>query len=66
MTYVWPETAFELQFKLLLTGSFYNNIIKRCYVILVLILIVGNLKRFAACHIYCQTLTLVILTVYDY
>ena len=48
MARLLPERAFELQSKLLPTASFYNNIIKKYHVILVLILIVGKLKRFVA------------------
>ena len=58
MTELRLETAFELQSKLLPVGSFYNNIIKRYPIILVWILIVSDLKRFVAYHIYCQTLKL--------
>ena len=52
VTELRPETAFELPSKLLLAGSFYNNIIKN-YVVLVLILIEINLERFLAYPIYC-------------
>ena len=45
MTELWPETAFELPYKPLPAGSFHNNIIKKYHMILVLILIVGNLKK---------------------
>lgn len=43
--------TFELQYKLLPAGSFYDDIIKRYHVILVLFLIEGNLKRFVVYHI---------------
>ena len=58
MTELWPVTAFELQSKLLLAGSLYDKITKKCPVILVLISILGSLKILVAYYIYCQTLIL--------
>ena len=65
MTELRPETAFELQSKVLPADSFYDDNIKKYPIILELISIPGNLKRFLANHIYCQTLLPVILTAYN-